>query len=86
VERRRPPGGCGGHLRLGARGPDHQDDERPAGVPVGVVGALRCEPVVVMDAAEDGQGDELPSADGEARSSGYGAGIAWIACDGRALL
>jgi hypothetical protein len=39
-----------------------------------------------MDAAEDGQGDELPSADGEARSSGYGAGIAWIACDGRALL
>lgn len=23
-----------------------------------MVGALRCEPVVVMDAAEDGQGDE----------------------------
>ena len=47
---------------------------------------LRRETVVVLDATEDGEGHELPLLGGGCRSSGYGSGIPWIACDGRAPL
>ena len=49
-------------------------------------GALRDEPIIVLDAAEDGECEKLSESRRRLFQFGVRVRMAWIACDGRARL